>query len=109
MLRLCSKHLRNPSRRSSGATDCWRGEPLHAPHVINVEMALVVRRYAAIREIELERGVAALADLADMLLCRYSHDRLLRRVWALRHDLIAYDAVYVALTEALDAPLLTRD
>jgi predicted nucleic acid-binding protein len=72
-------------------------------------MALVVRRYAAIREIELERGVAALADLADMLLCRYSHDRLLRRVWALRHDLIAYDAVYVALTEALDAPLLTRD
>jgi hypothetical protein len=43
-------------------------------------MALVVRRYAAIREIELERGVAALADLADMLLCRYSHDRLLRRV-----------------------------
>ena len=38
--------------------------------------------------------------------------RLLRnlpRVWELRHNLTAYDAVYVALAEALDAPLLTRD
>ena len=34
---------------------------------------------------------------------------LLGRVWELRHNLTAYDAVYVALAEALDAPLLTRD
>jgi predicted nucleic acid-binding protein len=39
----------------------------------------------------------------------YPHDLLLPRVWALRHNLTAYDAVYVALAEALDAPLLTRD
>ncbi len=32
-----------------------------------------------------------------------------RRVWELRHNLAAYDAVYVPLAEALDAPLLTRD
>ena len=44
-----------------------------------------------------------------MPLRRYSHDFLLPRVWALRHNLTAYDAVYVALAEALDAPLLTRD
>jgi len=40
---------------------------------------------------------------------RYSHEFLLPRVWELRHNLTAYDAIYVALAEALDAPLLTRD
>ena len=44
-----------------------------------------------------------------MPLRRYAHDFLLPRVWALRHNLTAYDAVYVALAEALEAPLLTRD
>lgn len=84
-------------------------QTLHAPHLIDVEAAQVVRRYAAVGEIEPERGIAVLADLADMPLRRYAHDFLLPRVWALRHDLTAYDAVYVALAEALDAPLLTRD
>jgi predicted nucleic acid-binding protein len=43
--------------------------------------------------------------------CRFAdpHDVLLPRVWQLRNNLTAYDAVYVALAEALDAPLLTRD
>ncbi len=84
-------------------------QTMHAPHLIDVEVAHVVRRYAAAGEMGPERGVAALGDLADMPLRRYSHDFLLPRVWALRHNLTAYDAVYVALAEALDAPLLTRD
>jgi predicted nucleic acid-binding protein len=84
-------------------------QTLHAPHLIDVEVAQVVRRYAAFGEIEPQRGVNALADLADMPLRRYAHDFLLPRVWALRHNLTAYDAVYVALAEALEAPLLTRD
>ena len=84
-------------------------QTLHAPHLIDVEVAQVIRRYAAVGEIEPERGVTALADLADMHFRRYPHDLLLPRVWALRHNLTAYDAVYVALAEALDAPLLTRD
>ena len=50
-----------------------------------------------------------MADLADMPIRRYPHDILLTRVWDLRHSLTAYDAVYVALAEALDAPLITRD
>jgi predicted nucleic acid-binding protein len=50
-----------------------------------------------------------LADLADLPLRRYPHDLLLSRIWALRHNLTAYDAAYVALAEALDAVLLTRD
>jgi predicted nucleic acid-binding protein len=51
----------------------------------------------------------ALADLADFPLHRYPHDFLLQHVWNLRNNFTAYDARYVALAEALDAPLLTRD
>jgi predicted nucleic acid-binding protein len=88
----------------------FRGrQTLHAPHLIDVEVAQVVRRYAAAREIEPERGRLALTDLADFPLRRYPHAFLLPRIWEWRSNLTAYDAVYVALAEALDAPLLTRD
>jgi len=85
------------------------GETLHAPHLIDVETAPVLRRHAAGGEIDGARGRAALTDLADFPLRRYPHDFLLPRVWDLRQNLTAYDAVYVALAEALDATLLTRD
>lgn len=85
------------------------GQTLHAPHLLDVEIAQVVRRYAANGEIDGERGRFALADLADLPLRRYPHDILLPRIWALRANLTAYDAAYVALAEVLDAPLLTRD
>jgi predicted nucleic acid-binding protein len=74
--------------------------------LLDVQVAQVVSRYAANGEIDAERGRMALADLADFPLCRYPHDFLLARVWDL---LTAYDAIYVALAEVLDAPLLTRD
>jgi len=82
---------------------------LHAPHLLDVEIAQVLRRYVANGEIDGERGRAALIDLADLPLRRYPHDFLLPRVWELRNNLTAYDAVYVALAETLGAPLLTRD
>ena len=85
------------------------GRTLHAPHLIDVEVAQVVRRYAANGEIDGERGRMALADLADFPLRRYPHDFILPRIWDLRNNLTAYDAAYVALAEALDTPLLTRD
>jgi len=78
---------------------------MHAPHLIDVEVAQVIRRYAATRELDADRGRAALADLVDFPLRRYPHDLLLPRVWELRNNLTANDAVYVALA----APLLTRD
>jgi predicted nucleic acid-binding protein len=84
-------------------------ETLHAPHLLDIEVVQVIRRYAAAGEIDQERGRAALADLEDFPLRRYPHGFLLPRVWELRNNLTAYDAVYVALAEALDAPLLTRD
>jgi len=85
------------------------GETLHAPHLLDVEVAQVLRRYAASGEIDATRGHAALEDLADFPLRRYPHDVLLSRVWDLRNNVTACDAMYVALAEALDAPLVTRD
>jgi predicted nucleic acid-binding protein len=84
-------------------------EELHAPHLIDIEVAHVLRRYAKAGEMSAERGREALEDLADLSLRRYPHDVLLPRVWELRANLSAYDGAYVALAEALDAPLLTRD
>jgi predicted nucleic acid-binding protein len=85
------------------------GLTLHAPHLLDAEVAHVIRRYAANGQIGQERGRELLADLADLPLQRHAHDWLLPRVWELRHNLTAYDAIYVALAEALDAPLVTRD
>src|SRR5260221_4874621 len=101
--------LRTPAASAVQRRLFQPSETLHAPHLLDVEVAQVVRRYAANREIDGERGRMALADLADLPLRRYPHDFLLPRVWDLRNNLTAYDAVYVALAEALDAPLLTRD
>ena len=84
-------------------------ESLHVPHLVDVEVAQVLRRYALAGEVEAGRCRAALDDLAGLPLTRYPHDFLMSRVWDLRGNLSAYDAVYVALAEALDAPLLTRD
>jgi predicted nucleic acid-binding protein len=101
--------LRTASATALEARLFAAGETLHAPHLIDIETAQVLRRYAAAGEIDQDRGRAALQDLADFPLRRYPHDLLLPRIWALRHNVTAYDAAYVALAEALDAPLLTRD
>lgn len=85
------------------------GETLHAPQLLDVEVAHALRRHAGRGAIDAERGRLALIDLANLPLQRYPHVRLLPRIWELRDNLTAYDAVYVALAEALDAPLLTRD
>lgn len=85
------------------------GESLHAPHVIDVEAAQVIRRFESRGDIGEARAREALEDLRAFPLRRHAHGVLLPRMWALRANLTAYDAAYVALAEALDAPLLTRD
>jgi len=74
-----------------------------------VEVAQSLRRYAREGALDTESAAAALQDLRALDLERHAHEPLLDRVWALREDVTAYDAVYVALAEALDAPLLTCD
>jgi predicted nucleic acid-binding protein len=84
-------------------------QSVHAPHLIDVEVAQVLRRYVREKMITPQRGQEALEDLGDSPLNRYPHDFLISRVWELRATLTAYDAAYVALAELLDAPLLTCD
>jgi predicted nucleic acid-binding protein len=83
--------------------------PLHAPHLLDVEVAQVLRKHVVKGLLSDSRGQAALQDFLHIPLRRYPHDVLLPRVWELRKNLSAYDAVYVALAEALNAPLLTCD
>ncbi len=84
-------------------------EQLYAPHLLDVEVAQALRRLAALKEITAERGREALADFSSLLIERLGHQELLPRVWELRVSLTAYDAVYVALAEVLEARLLTCD
>jgi predicted nucleic acid-binding protein len=84
-------------------------ESLQAPHLLDVEVAQVLRRYVRKKIISAQRGQEALENFVGIPLSRYPHDFLIPRVWELRATLTAYDAVYVALAELLDAPLLTCD
>jgi predicted nucleic acid-binding protein len=84
-------------------------ESLHAPHLIDLEIAQVLRRYARDRTLSPSRSQQALHDHRALRLTRYSHELLLPRIWELRHRVTAYDAAYLALAELLDAPLSTRD
>ncbi len=85
------------------------GQTLHAPHIIDFEVAQVFRRYALAQEISSDRGQAVLSELAIFPMQRHAAGILLPRIWALRNNLTAYDAAYVALAEALGAELVTRD
>lgn len=82
---------------------------LHAPHLIDLEVAQVLRRYVQLERFDADRGRLALEHLSALDLERYPHELFLSRIWNLRDNLTAYDAAYVSLAEALGAPLLTAD
>jgi predicted nucleic acid-binding protein len=84
-------------------------ETLHAPQLMDIEVAQVIRRYWRAGDITAARGMQAIEDLQDLPITRYAHEPLLDRIWQLRTNATAYDAAYLALAEALDAVLLTRD
>jgi predicted nucleic acid-binding protein len=85
------------------------GQEIHAPHLLDIEAAQVLRRIARSGNVAVARCRAALDVLSGLRILRHPHYPLLPRIWRLRHNLTAYDAAYIALAEALDAPLLTRD
>jgi predicted nucleic acid-binding protein len=86
-----------------------RSESLHAPHLLDVEVAQVLRRLVREAVISAQRAEEAIQDLVDLRVTRYPHFVFLPRIWQLRHNLSAYDAAYVVLAEELGATLVTRD
>ena len=84
-------------------------EVVHVPHLIDLEIAQVLRRYTRHEMLSARTGALALERWRSLDVQRYSHEPFLDRIWQLRHNVTAYDAIYVALAEALSTVLVTGD
>lgn len=82
---------------------------LHAPHLIDIELLNALRGLVRAGNLSPDRAADARLDFADLTIVRYGHEPLADRIWELRENLTAYDAAFVGLAEALDAPLITCD
>jgi predicted nucleic acid-binding protein len=91
------------------ARSALASEQLHAPHLIDSEVASGLRRKVAAQKLDADAGWTALDTLRRLGMTRYSVFTLLDRAWELRDNLSAYDASYVALAELLGCTLLTAD
>ena len=86
-----------------------RSEPFIVPHLLDVEVVNALRGLVAGQRIDSHRSEQVLRGLAALGAERYAHTRLLGRIWELRHNFTAYDAVYIALAEATGSVLYTCD
>ncbi len=82
---------------------------MHAPRLIDVELLHALRRLSLRGDLTDDRAADLRTDFAELALVRYPHEELGDRIWELRHNLTAHDAAFVALAEALAAPLATGD
>lgn len=100
------------SSSSSGALareTLLRDGDLHAPHLLHVEALSALRRRTHSGLLEATHASAAVAALGALDVTGYAHTPLLSRAWQLRDSVTAYDAMYVALAEALGCSLVTAD
>jgi len=84
-------------------------DEFHAPHLVDVEVVQGLRRLVRTGEVSSGRADEAIADLTDLDLHRHAHLDLLGRAWKLRENISAYDAMSVALAEAIEATMVTCD
>jgi predicted nucleic acid-binding protein len=82
---------------------------LHAPQLIDYEFISTLRRHVTSGLLGASDATEALHLFGDLQIERHSPELMRARIWAMRHKLTAYDASYVALAEALNVPLVTRD
>jgi predicted nucleic acid-binding protein len=85
------------------------GESIHVPHIFEIEMASALRQGERRGAWTTDEAQRAFTLLRDLRLTRYPHRVLLERIWQLRFNVTPYDAAFLALAEALDAPLVTSD
>ncbi len=88
--------------------DALAGE-IHAPSLLDIGVNSVLRGLELGRSLTGSRAEQALDDYWSFTIVRYELEPLRERVWRLRHQFTSYDAFYLALGEALDAPLVTCD
>jgi len=98
----------------SGADGRWAeallvSDSLAAPHMMTAEAANILRRSAAAGAISAEQASLAHADLLDLRVEFFPYGPFAARIWELRENVTCYDAWYVAIAEALGAPLATLD
>lgn len=97
-------HEAEPIRERLAADPDWA-----APHVVDVEVYSIIRDKHRTGRLDRTAAVQAVEDLSDWPGERFAHPALLARAWKLRDNVRGWDAMYVALAEALDAVLLTTD
>jgi predicted nucleic acid-binding protein len=73
------------------------------------EVSNILRRAVLRGEVAPDDADTAHRELLAIRIVLYPFGPLGDRVWELRHTVTPYDAWYVALAEALDAPLATLD
>jgi len=83
--------------------------PIHVPGLLDAEVLQAVRKLVRLGAMDDARGQTSIQTLQVMPLNRHLLAPLLPRMWALRDNLTAYDAAYIALAEALRCPLVTFD
>lgn len=98
-----------PSRGAPAREAMRRHGVLHAPHLLDVEFVAAVRGLVRGEKLPPVQGRDAVGRFGALRVRRHPHSGLLGRMWELRENLTPYDAVYVALAEALGLPLLTED
>src|SRR5262245_45773304 len=101
--------LQTPIGESIASTIRGSNGSLHAPSLLDLEVLQVLGRHERTRTVKADLIAAAVQRLWEMPVEKHPHEPLLARIWQLRRNLTAYDACYVSLAEALDAPLITCD
>lgn len=101
--------LQTPAGRRIADRIADHSASLHAPHLLDLEVAQVLRRLVRAHVLEASEARAAFSDLRGLAIRRHAHEPLIDRIWVLRDDLTAYDACYAALAEGLGAVLVTCD